>query len=171
MFNVKKSVRVLTACHNRWSDYLPYLITSINNTVMTYGYSPNQLAFGEDNMPQELLSLNRDYSNVNEYMERLTHYVERIRKEHKKRKERRIRSNLAYINKKRLNKNLAVRDIVLLQNLHLSPNRGMKAAGTPGIILDVCKSGNSALVQSLLTMRVVKYSFTYLKKLTKPLFF
>ena len=138
---------------------------------MTYGYSPNQLAFGEDNMPQELLSLNRDYSNVNEYMERLTHYVERIRKEHKKRKERRIRSNLAYINKKRLNKNLAVRDIVLLQNLHLSPNRGMKAAGTPGIILDVCKSGNSALVQSLLTMRVVKYSFTYLKKLTKPLFF
>ena len=138
---------------------------------MTFGYSPNQLTFAEDNKgPEQLLTVRRDFSNTKEYMEKLRPYVDKIRCEHKKRKDNRIRSNLSYINKKRSQKNLAVNDVVLLQNLHLSAGRGMKAIASPGIIIDVCKSGNAALVQSLLTERVVKYNFTYLKKITKPLF-
>ena len=46
MATIKKSVRILTTYHGSWSDYLPYLIMSINNCTLTYGFSPNQLTFG-----------------------------------------------------------------------------------------------------------------------------
>ena len=59
---------------------------------------------------------------------------------------------------------------MLLQNLHLSAGRGLKMSGTPGTILEICKSGKSALVQSLSTNRVVKYNFSYLRKVSKPIF-
>ena len=117
-----------------------------------------------------LLGLHRNYSNAQEYTDKLKTYVEKIRKEHKRKKEQKIRSNLTYINKKRVNKVFQPGDIVLLQNLHLTANRGVKAASTPGVVLEICSSGKSALVQSLLTSRVVKYSFSYLKKMTKPMF-
>ena len=80
------------------------------------------------------------------------------------------KSNLLYINKKRTKKNLLTGDLVILQNLHLTKGMGMRAIGSPGIILEICKSGKSALVQNLLTQRIVKYNLSFLRRVTKPLF-
>ena len=152
-------------CHGSWSRYLPYLITSINLTCTTFGVSPTQVMFGEELLPSgELLELNMDYSNTKEYFEQLKPYVDRIRSQFKKKKENRIKYNLSYINKKRSKKDFIVGDLVTLQSLHQAVARGMRAIGAPGIILDICKSGKSALVENILTNRIVKYNFSYLKR-------
>merc|ERR1712074_443749 len=52
MFNVKRSLRILTTCHNSWSMYLPYLIASINNTTNSFGLSATMVTFGEELLPQ-----------------------------------------------------------------------------------------------------------------------
>ena len=171
MANVKKSVRILTTCHGNWSKYLPYLITSINNTTQTFLASPAEVTYGEELLPKgNLLELEQDYANTKEYFDRLKPHVENIRAQFKKRKEQRIKSNLLYINKKRTKKNLLTGDLVILQNLHLTKGMGMRAIGSPGIILEICKSGKSALVQNLLTQRIVKYNLSFLRRVTKPLF-
>lgn len=53
--------------------------------------------------------------------------------------------------------------------MHLTAGRGMRAIGAPGIILDICKSGKSALVQNILTHRIAKYNFSYLRRITTPI--
>ena len=170
MFNVKRSVRILSTCHGSWSKYLPYLIASINNTCTSYGYSPSQVAFGEETLPRgDLIELRTDYSNTKEYMDQLKPFIEGVRKQHKKKKEQRIKSNLLYINKRRGKKDFVTGDAVILQSLHLTSGRGMKAIGAPGLIIDICKSGKSALVENILTHRVVKYNFSYLKRITTPI--
>ena len=171
MATVKKSVRILTSCHGCWSDYLPYLIMSINNTTMTFGYSANQITYGDDFFPHnELLALDENLTNTQEYFFKLKEFVEAARRQHKRKKDLRIKSNLLYINKRRTKKDFKIGDVVLLQNLHLSAGRGLKMTGTPGVILEICKSGKSALVQSLSTNRILKYNFSYLKKVSKPVF-
>ena len=91
MFNVKKSVRILTTCHGSWSQYLPYLITSINHTCTSYGVSPIQVMFGEETLPRgDLIKLNTDYSNTKEYFEQLKPYVDKIRSQFKKRKNKEL---------------------------------------------------------------------------------
>ena len=116
--------------------------------------------FGEELLPRgELLELNMDYSNTKEYFEQLKPYVDRIRSQFKKKKENRIKYNLSYINKKRTKKDFIVGDLVILQSLHQAVARGMRAIGAPGIILDICKSGKSALVENILTNKIVEYNF------------
>ena len=171
MFNVKKSVRILTTCHGNWSKYLPYLMTTINNTTLAFLASPTEVTYGEELLPKgNLLELDQDYANTREYVEHLKPHVENIRAQFKKRKEQRIRSNLLYINKRRAKKDLVSGDLVILQSLHLTKGMGMRAIGTPGIILEICKSGKSALVENLLTQRIVKYNLSFLRRVTKPMF-
>ena len=118
----------------------------------------------------DLIGLKADYSNTKEYFEKLKPYVENIRAQFKKKKEQRIKSNLLYINKRRGKKDFVTGDLVILQSLHLAAGRGMRAIGAPGIILDICKSGKSALVENILTNRVAKYNFSYLRRISTPIF-
>ena len=110
-----------------------------------------------------------DFSNKKEYFEKFKPHVDKIRSQFKKKKEQRIKSNLLYINKKRGKKNFIVGDLVILQSLHLTAGRGMRAIGAPGIILDICKSGRSALVENILTNRIAKYNYSYLRRITTPI--
>ena len=151
--------------------YLPYLIASINNTTNSFGLSASMVTFGEELLPQgSLLKLDPDYSNTKEYFEQMKPHVDKIRAYYKRRKDQRILSNLLYLNKRKRKKELVVGDVVIIQSLHLTAGRGVRATGSPGIILDICSSKKSALVENLLTGRIVKYNFSYLRRLTKPLF-
>ena len=104
-------------------------------------------------------------------MESLKQKLSIIRKEHIKRKLDRIDRNLFYINKKRINKKFKAGDLILYQNVRLQGQKASRCIYTPGIILEINKSGNSANIQSLITKRIIKYNFSFIKKITKPLFY
>ena len=101
---------------------------------------------------------------MKEFVDKQIPYLNKVRQVHKKRKLDRIQRNLLYINKKRANKRFVPGDLVLFQNVTLSAGRGTRATYKPAIILDICKSNNAALIQDLGTKRVIKYSFSHLKK-------
>ena len=96
--------------------------------------------------------------------------MEGVRKTHRARKLNRIYRNLNYINKKRVNKTFQQGDLILIQDVALAANNAGRCTYRPAIVLDITQSGNCALVQTLGTNRVLKYHFTYMKKLTRPLF-
>ena len=86
------------------------------------------------------------------------------------RKMDRIQRNLSYINRRRVTKNFQQGDIVLIQSVALAANNAGRCTYRPAIVLDITRSGTCALVQALGSSRVLKYHFTYMKKLTRPLF-
>ena len=171
-FFIKKSLRCLALTQKgNWSDFVPYVVSSINNSVMSYSASPNQLTFGRnDPHAADLITLKRDLSNIDEYIKELLPYVEQIRKVHRARKIDRIHRNLRYINRSRRTKTFNPGDLVLIQNLKLAANRVGRSTYRPATVLDITKSKSCALVQALGSNRVLKYHFTYIKPLIRPLF-
>ena len=103
-------------------------------------------------------------------MDALVPYVESARQKHRKRKLDRIFHNLSYINRNRATKTFKAGDVVLIQDVRLIANKVGRSTYRPAIILDITKSNSCALVQALGSNRVLKYHFTYIKPLTKPLF-
>ena len=171
-FFIKKCLRCLALSQGGdWSDFVPYIVSTLNSSVMTYGYSANELTYGlRDPHPTDLISLNIDASNIDEYIEKLRPYVERIRKIHKARKIDRIYRNLRYINRSRKTKVFHPGDLILIQDVRIMGNRAGRSTYRPAIVLDITKSNSCALVQTLGSNRVLKYHFTYIKLLTRPLF-
>ena len=154
-----------------WSDFVPYVVSAINNSIMTYSYSPNQLTFGRnDPHAADLLSLNRDLSNMDQYIRELIPYIEKAQKTHKARKIDRIYRNLRYINRNRKTKTFSPGDMVLIQDVRITGNRVAKSTYRPATVLDITKSNSCALVQALGSNRVLKYHFNYIKPLSRPLF-
>ena len=139
---------------------------------MSYQHSANELTFGR-NEPQtsDLITLKTDLSNMDEYVRHLVPHVEQIRKEHKARKIDRIYRNLRYINRSRQTKKFSPGDVVLLQDCKIASNKVGRSTYRPATVLDITKSNSCAIVQALGTNRVLKYHFTYIKPLTKPLFY
>ena len=89
---------------------------------------------------------------------------------HKARKIDRIYRNLRYINRSRKTKVFHPGDLILIQDVRIMGNRAGRSTYRPAIVLDITKSNSCALVQTLGSNRVLKYRFTYIKLLTRPLF-
>ena len=61
--------------------------------------------------------------------------------------------------------------MVLYKNVRLEGLKASRCIYTPGIILEVNESKNNCSIQSIITNRIVKYNFSFLKKVTKPIFY
>ena len=171
-FFIKRALRCFSLTQGgNWSDFVPYVVSSLNNMVLTYHHSPNQVTFGQ-NEPHasDLITLKKDLSNIDDYVKKLIPYVEQIRKTHRERKIDRIYRNLRYVNRNRKTKTFNPGNLVLLQDVTLAKNRVGRCTYRPATVLEITKSNSCALVQTLGTNRVLKYHFTYIKHLTKPLF-
>ena len=169
---IKKCLRCFVLTHKRtWSEFVPHIVSAINNSVMSYHHSPNQITFGSnDEHRANLITLNKELTNVDEYVEKLIPFVEKVRKDHRKRKLDRVYRNLSYINRNKTTKTFEPGDVVLIQDVRLIANKAGRCTYRPAIVLDITKSKSCALVQALESNRVLKYHFTYIKPLTKPLF-
>ena len=172
MYFLKKSIRIISLSSNQsWATLLPFIVNSVNESVLEYGATPVQLMFGTSNSRSiDLLTFKKDFSDVPEYISQLEKFIEEARKIHRKRKIQRIHHNLNYINSKRNTKNFKPGDLVLVQDINLVGQRNARTLYFPGTLLEVNKSENSALIQTFHTRRVIKSNFTFVRKLIKPLF-
>ena len=127
--------------------------------------------FGSSNRNEtDLLSFNHDLEDIDAYMGRLTTFIQEARKTHKKRKTARMLHNLRYINHRRSPKTFQPGDLVLCQNINLVGCRTARTLYFPGILLEINKSQNLALIQTFHTKRIIKCNFSFVRKLIKPMF-
>ena len=153
------------------SDSLPYFASTLNEGILEYGYSPVQLMFRSSNRNEtDLLSFNHNLEDIEAYMERLTTFIQEARKTHEKRMSARMLHNLKYINLRRSPKTFQLGDLVLCRNISLVGCRTAKTLYFPGILLEVNKSQNSALIQTFHTKGVIKCNFSFARKIIKPMF-
>ena len=114
------------------------------------------------------ICIDENYSNPREYVESMIKRVEEIRAQYIKRKARKARSNLHYLNKTRRGRTFAEGDVVLYKNVHLQKSSSTsKILYKPAIITEILPSKVHANIQSLVTSKILKYSFLYLKKINK----
>ena len=164
-FFLKKSCRLLsTQKMGSWDEFLPFLTQSINARTTIYGYSPEMLTYYNVSRNISPIKLHVDFSNFREYVENVRENIDRMRRQFTKAKIEKIKSNLFYINKRRKPRKFDEGTVCLYKNVHLERGMGSnRILYKPCIVIENLRSGTHCFIQSLVSNRILKYSYQYLK--------
>ena len=162
---LKKGCRLVAAQKlSEWDKFLPFLTHAINSRILSYGFSSEELTFYNTIRKLSPIELGNDYANYETYIKDVFTKIREIRKQHVKAKTNKIRSNLNYINKRRKNRKFEVGSLCFYKNLRVQKGMSIdRILYKPGIIIENLPSGTHCYIQSLVSNKILKYSFQYLK--------
>jgi len=152
----------------KWDEYLPILTTSHNKSIGIYGYSAEELMFGQRNpSPADILSIQENYDH-NEFIDKVFRKAEDIRREGRKRMEAKAKLNRSYKNKTKTLKEFEIGALVLHKQLQASTGTASKYKPLytgPYTILKLNTDGCTAILEHLQTGRMIKAHFTNMQHL------
>jgi hypothetical protein len=153
----------------QWDEYLPILTTSHNKSIGIYGYSAEELMFGQRNPSNiDVLSIHDNYNNSQEFIQKVFDKAELMRKEGRKRMEAKAKLNRSYKNKTKILKNFEIGALVLHKQLQASTGIASKYKPLytgPYTILKINKDNCTAILEHLQTGRIIKAHFTNMQYL------
>ena len=164
-FFLKKSCRLVSAQRlGDWDCFLPYITQAINSRITIYGYSSEFLTYFNTSRNISPIKVHSDFANYQEYIEDVRQQIEKIRSQFAKAKRDKIKSNLYYINKRRKPRIFEEGCVCLYRNIHLQKQMGTnRILYKPCIVIENLPSGTHCFIQSLVSNRILKYSYQYLK--------
>ena len=137
---------------------------SINSRVTIYGFSSEEITFGNVTRKISPIKLNEDLSNFEECIRITLRKLKQIRAQHRKAKALKIKNNLTYINQRKKKRTFEEGQVILYKNVHISRGAGTsRILYKPGVIVETLLSGTHCCIQSLISGRILKYSYSYLK--------
>jgi len=155
---------------NEWDKHVPIIVTAINKSINSYGYSPEEIMFGIRNPePQNLIDI--EYTNQTEQdqptIEQLMDKIELMRRQYDARKTQKQNANITFKNREAENKKFAVGDLVLHRQLQVSTGTAGKwqpMMTGPFVIEQVQPSDKTAICQHLQKGTYIKAHFTNLTR-------
>ena len=164
---LKKSCRLVSSQQiGDWDSFLPFITQAINSRITIYGYSSEFLTYFNISRNISPIKLHVDFENYRAYIEDVQEKIGKIRKQFAKAKREKIKSNLFYINKRRRPGAFEEGCVCLYRNVHLQKQAGTnRILYKPCIVIENLPSGTHCFIQSLVSNRILKYSYQYLKKI------
>ena len=173
---VKTVVRKLVyQIGSEWDALLAFICNSINSTPLSYKYSAEYIMFGSSlSTEHEPLQFDMSGTSIENYVKNALLRMQNSRADFEQRKLRKAEQNKIYLNKKTDKRNFEIGEVVFYQNLVLEANKTTKLANIgPAIVLKICTSSQTAVIQHILNKLISKQHFTHLIKykqfLTTPL--
>ena len=153
---------------DNWNKYLHILSSSHNKSMGIYGHSAEEIMFG-NKIPSniDILSFNADYS-MEQYLEHVLPVAEKLRKDARKRMEKKSVANQTFKNKNTKMKEFPVGTLVLHRQLQASTGTSSKYKPMftgPYIVIKVNKDRSTAILQNLRNERLIKAHFTNMQSL------
>ena len=147
----KQALRNITfQTHIEWHKIIGIVNSSINKTVLTYNVSAEKVLFGQDldNMWSPL-QFQLATTDPDEYYENIRQIVKEAQSVLRRNKERKAKENIAYTNRKTMEKSFKENQIVSYSNLRLEAGRGLTVKNVPCQI--ITKMQTTAYVKDLIS--------------------
>lgn len=153
----------------KWDDYLPILTSSHNKSIGIYGYSAEELMFGQRNPSNiDILSIQDNVNNSREFIQKVFDKAEKMRQDGRKRMDAKAKLNRSYKNKTKILKEFEIGALVLHKQLQASTGTASKYRPLytgPYTIIKINKDQCTAILEHLHTGRLIKAHFTNMQYL------
>jgi ribosomal protein L21E len=154
---------------DNWDDYLQILTNSHNKSTGIYGYSSEELMFG-NKIPSriDILNFNSPNFNMQGYIDHVMPIAEEMRREARKRMDQKAEKNRTFKNKNKRLKKFDIGDMVVHKQLQVSTGMNSKYRPLytgPYTIVQLNKDGSTAILEHMKTGRMIKGHFTNMQYL------
>jgi hypothetical protein len=157
-------------CIDNWEDHIDTIVNSINSSINSYGYSPEEVMFGHKspnklNLLEHIDKQEDSEESENSKIEKIIDRANKIRTEYNRKKEAKEKSNKTFKNKTAIHKNFELGDIVLHRQLQVSTGSSTKWKPLftgPFVIEEIDKNSKTFTCKNLLNDRISKAHSTNL---------
>jgi hypothetical protein len=154
-------------CLINWDEHLTYIINALNSSINTYGYTPEQIMFGNKNTKDYiLLDIPDTHKSPEDTITKLIDQAHTFRENYNKNKHKKEESNLTFRNKELQSKNFSKGDLVLHRQLQVSTGTATKWKPIytgPFTIISLQPNDHTATCQNLQTGKIIKCHFSNLE--------
>jgi hypothetical protein len=154
-------------CLMNWDEHLTYIINALNSSINTYGYTPEQIMFGNKNTKDYiLLDIPDTHKSPEDTITKLIDQAHTFRENYNKNKHKKEESNLTFRNKELQSKNFSKGDLVLHRQLQVSTGTATKWKPIytgPFTIISLQPNDHTATCQNLQTGKIIKCHFSNLE--------
>ncbi len=151
-----------------WDLNVHYVSNAINQSVNTFGYTPEEIMFG-DNIPRQtdLIKVDNSHISFEDAIDIILKNAKFIRDRYEMRKSIKEKSNMTFKNKLSRSSKFIVGDLVLHRQMQVSTGTSSKWKPLftgPYIINDIDKQNRTAVCQNVTTGKTIKAHFNNLIK-------
>jgi hypothetical protein len=171
--NIKHMLRKFVqqeGVQNRWDEYIQILTNSHNKSIGTYGWSAEELMFGNKIGSRiDILDFNVGSTNQKQYVDHVLKKANEARDAARRNMDNKALSNRTFKNKNKVLKDFKVGSLVLHKCLQASTGSSSKYKPLftgPYIILKLDKDGCTAALEHITTGKLIRAHFTNLQLLT-----
>jgi len=154
---------------NRWDDYLQILTNSHNKSIGTYGWSAEELMFGNKSASRiDLLDFNLQANDQEDYIEHVLNKAEETRRKARANMDTKAKQNRTFKNRNKVLKDFKIGSLVLHKCLQASTGSSSKYKPLfdgPYTIIRLDNDGCTATLQHLVTTNLIRAHFTNMQLL------
>ena len=157
-------------CINNWDEHLDVIVSSLNSSINTFNHSPEEIMFGQ-RIPNklDLIDLNNETNKTNkiDHSNKINELIDRantLRTNYDKHKKTKEASNTTFKNKKAINKQFIIGDLVLHRQLQVSTGTSSKwkPLFTGPFVIEDTHKDKTFSCKNLLTNKVIRAHSTNL---------
>lgn len=148
-----------------WLTYLPVINYSLNANINKYGFSSEEILFGNKIAKNDLLSFSTQTTNFDDYVKKLTDHISNIAATYSQKREKAKDESRKYANSNKESKIFHEQQLVVYKNSKLTEicGKGMKHKYIgPYIIIKINPDNYTAIIQNIHNNSQVKAHFSHL---------
>jgi hypothetical protein len=152
-----------------WDEEIPILTSIHNRSIGIYGFSPEEIIFGNKNPSKiDLLSITEPTSSIQEYMSHILDKAQKLRDEARQHMANKKKSNQTFKNQNRILKTFELGSLVLHKQMQVSTGTSSKWKPIfkgPYVIIKLNDDKCTAIIEHLYDGSLVKSHFTNMQAL------